>query len=275
MKEKLRYSDYFKFLSKFSTMSIVIPSIVVFAVAGMRDSAYSPYFEEELGLSTETIGYIFIANSVSYFITGPTVGVLVEMGYGSFVGLFSVLAAPFLVFGLYLPKFFPALRSVLWYLVMLFANGFTIATMLNPTCLVLEKTAIRQGFTNVEQVKMLVASSYNLCTSSGLSFGAFVIGGYINDHIGFYEMSLVFAVLLFLTSIWYTIFLVKNNLVGKVFYDSNANQSSAELNDIRMQTKTAGEVSSVESGTCIDDVKTSSIASMFISSMTRTQAIAP
>ena len=66
-------------------MSVVIPSSTLFFTSGLRDSAYALYFEKELGLPQETIGYIFIALSISYLLSGPAVGWLVGRGFGAYI----------------------------------------------------------------------------------------------------------------------------------------------------------------------------------------------
>ena len=273
-KAKIRGTDYVRFLSRFSSLSVIIPAATIFCVAGIRDTAYSLYFENNLGLSSETVGYIFIANSASFFITGPIVGVLVEMGLGPYVGLISLTVAPLASFGFFLPKLVPALEQIVWGLLILFANGFTLATLMNPMYLVLEKVAIKQGYTNMQQIKTIVASSYNLIASGGRTFGSFVIGGYLNDQIGFYNMSITYAVLLTATWLWFLLFMIKNRFIRRMYYDKNFGASDLEdKGKIRLDTTTEGEKSDDSIDADDDKMVTHSIAAMFLSSMSRSDYI--
>ena len=73
----------------------------------------------------------------------------------------------------------------------------------------------------MQQVKALTASSYNLVLASGRTFGAFVIGGYLNDIMGFYYMSLTYTILLTVTGTWHILFLIKSGFVRRVYYDNS------------------------------------------------------
>ena len=266
-KAKMRSTDYFRFLFRFSSISVIIPVATVFCIAGIRDSAYSLYFENTLELSSETIGYIFIANSVSYFVMGPIVGVLVEMGYGPYVGLVSLISAPIFSFGIFLPKLITSLEHIVWGVLILAANGFTAATQMNPMYLILEKVAIKQGYTNQQQIKTIVASCYNLITSVGRTFGSFVIGGYLNDQIGFYNMCLTYTLMLTVTGIWFILFMIKNGFVKRMYYEKGDYE---DLSKIRLDKTTEGEKDfDVSSDTDDDRMVTSSVASMLLSSMNR------
>ncbi len=219
-KSKVKGSDYINFLIYLPTLSTVVPAAGIFCLAGVRDTAYALYFEETLGLDSEAIGYIFLASAIAYFLTGPVMGVLVELGMGTFASLIAQLTAPIFVLGFYLPKLVPALEVVPWGLTIMFFNGFSLATLMNPSYLVLEKSAIRKGYSNMQQIKTLVASSFNLTAASGRTIGAFVIGGYLNDHIGFYNMCLCYGILLVLLATWHVTFLFKFGLVKRTYYDT-------------------------------------------------------
>ena len=228
-KSKVQASDYIIFITKPSTLSVAIPAATIFCIYGVRDSAYSLYFENTLGLTSESVGYIFTANSVAYFLAGPIVGVLVEFGFGGYIVMITQFIAPMISLGFFLPKIFPVLESVYWGVSFLFGTGFVIALMMNPTYLVFEKVALRQGLTNMQQIKTIAASCYNLQSSFGRTFGSFVIGGYLNEQIGFYYMSLAYAVMLAVTGLWYVAFLWKNGLIRRLYYHAKHADGNSEL----------------------------------------------
>ena len=274
-KAKIRGSDYFRFLSRFSSISVIIPVATIFCVAGIRDTAYSLYFENTLHLSSEVVGYIFIANSVSYFITGPVVGLLVELGFGPYVAVISLIVAPVISFGFFLPNLIPTFEHIIWGALILFANGFTLATQMNPMYLILEKVAIKQGYTNQQQIKTIVASCYNLIASGGRTFGSFVIGGYLNDQIGFYNMCLTYTLMLTATGIWFILFMINNGFFRRMYYDKNFGQDLEDKGKIRLDTTTEGEKSDEGFHDTDDDDKmvTNSVAALFLSSMSRSEYI--
>ena len=144
-KAKIHSSDYIRYLSRFSTISVLVPTAGLFCLAGIRDTAYSLYFEDVLGVDSTVVGYVFLGNSVAFLLTGPVVGVLVEMGFGTYVGLFSQVFTPLMAFAFFLPKLLPKLENVAWAVIVLSTNGFSTASIMNPAYLVLEKVAIRQG----------------------------------------------------------------------------------------------------------------------------------
>ena len=61
---------YLKFFVTFSTMSVVIPSLVVFLMSGFRDAAYSLHFHEAIGIDLGSMGYVFASNALAATITG-------------------------------------------------------------------------------------------------------------------------------------------------------------------------------------------------------------
>ena len=273
---KMRASECIRFLIRPSSLSVLIPSALIFSVGGIRDSACSIYFEDVLGVDEVTVGYIFIANSAAYFLTGPVVGVLVEMGFGPFIALTSQLMLPLISIGFVIPMLVPALEIIPWATFILFGNGFLTATMMNPTYLLLEKVALMQGLTSMHTVKTIVASTYNMMTSSGGTFGAFAIGGFLNDKVGFYNMYLIFTGLVTVTATWNTCFLFKNNLVRRMFYDLpiEVQESIGSEHQNEMRLEASLSESKMQSG-ILDDAEnliataTPSIASMFVASMSR------
>ena len=61
---------YLKFLAKFSTMSVVIPSSVVFFMSGFRNAAFSLHFQEAIGIDIGSMGFVFVSNAITAGITG-------------------------------------------------------------------------------------------------------------------------------------------------------------------------------------------------------------
>ena len=230
-KSKFRASSYIKFIFKFSTMSVVIPGAAITCISGVRDTAYSLYFTDVLGIDSETVGYLFIANSVAFLLTCPLVGLVVELGFGPFLIVFCQLTVPLNALGFFLPKYFPKLQSIPWSLTLLFLNGFFAASMMNPIYLILEKVALKEGLRDRNQIKTIVASTFNLIYCVGLTIGSFLIGGYLNDQVGFYYMSLSYTGLLTITAIWHLAFLYQNNFIRRLFYDTHFESDDIEFED--------------------------------------------
>ena len=268
-KSKIKGSDYVRFLVKPSTLSAVIPAAAIFCIVGVRDSACALYFENVLGLDNVTVGYVFIANSVAYFITCPLVGILVELGFGTYAEVVFQISAPIISFGFFLPKIVPALESVPWGIVILFGNGCAVASVMNPTYLILEKVAIKQGVTDQQQIKTMAASCYNMITSSGGTFGSFVVGGYLNDQVGFYWMYLAFTGFLTVTSTWHVIFLFKSKLVRRVYYDPKIGAETKDKSVVLTYKATDSQVEIVT-----DDARRKpKVSELLVMSMSRSQCL--
>ncbi|XP_075253250.1 MFS-type transporter SLC18B1-like [Convolutriloba macropyga] len=61
-KSKVRSSDYVRFLGKFSTLSVVIPTATLYFIPGIRDTAYSLYFENVLAVDSKKGIYSLMQN---------------------------------------------------------------------------------------------------------------------------------------------------------------------------------------------------------------------
>ena len=276
-KAKPRNSEYFRFLAKFSALSVVIPSAMIFSMSGIRDSAYSLYFENVLNIDSKTVGFIFLSNSVGQVLTGPAVGVFVEIGYGAYVEAFVQIMGPIVAFSFFIPKFLPALECVSWGTFMLFANGCEVASIMT-TYLILEKVALKQGLTNMQQIKTIVASSYNLIMSGGRMFGSFVVGGFINDKVGFYDMCLVYGIILCVSAVWHISFLFKVGFIRKLFYNNEVDVKFIEdKGKVGLSTSTGRKNTEYEDDSSdenVDDdimVWKASISTMLLTSMSRSQ----
>ena len=171
-------------------------------------------------MSEETSSLLFTVMTIAYVIESPIVGVLVEYGYGAYLACGSVMTAPLFVFGFFVPKIIPALETVPWIVLVLFLNGSTIGLIYNPSYMLLEKVAVLEGFTNMQQTKAMAASAFNLNAAAGRSIGSFLLGGLLNDHVGFYYMILVYSILLTIGAVWYTLYLFSKNLIRRLYYDA-------------------------------------------------------
>ena len=140
-------SDYLRYLFHWSALSEIIPLATLLCIPAIRDTAYALYLENTLGLEHTKIGYIFMLNSADVFVSGPIIGFLVGLGFGSIIAVifqgFTLLVA----FALYLPHLVPQLETVAWCAVILACNGMTLSSTMNPGFLLMEKIAIRQGYT--------------------------------------------------------------------------------------------------------------------------------
>ena len=143
---KFRPSDYIRYLCRFSTLSEIVPTAALFCIPGIRDSAYSLFFEDVIGVDKTKVGYLFMFNSADVFISGPIIGFLVEKGMGTIIGVASQIFTLLVAFALYLPHLVPGLETVAWCAMILACNGLIMSSTLNPGYLILEKIAIRQGF---------------------------------------------------------------------------------------------------------------------------------
>ena len=126
--------------------------------------------------------------------------------------------APISTFMLYMPSFLPALETLAWALAVLSLNGITMATLFNPSYLILEKVAVNQGYMDSQQRKTIAASCFNVIAASGRTIGSYFFGGFLNDNIGFYNTCLIYACMLVVTGIWNLLFLFSNGLMGRIYY---------------------------------------------------------
>ena len=162
--QKIKQSDYFRYITRPGVIAVGLPPLVLFGIAGFRDSAYSLYFIDNLGMDEESVGYIFMSLSVAYVIGGPVYGYLVERGYGAFIAITVITTSPISLFLFFLPKLVSVLENIPYTVMILFFNGCTLAGLFNPSYLLLEKVAYRYGYTNRSQVKTMVATAFNLVT---------------------------------------------------------------------------------------------------------------
>ena len=263
-KTKIKSSDYINFLLRFGTLSVLVPTLIIFAIPGVRDSSYSRYFQDYLGMSEETASLFFTVMTIGYLVESPIVGVLVEFGYGAYLAIGSVITAPLFVFGFFVPKIIHPLECVPWIVFVLFFNGSTIGLIYNPSYMLLEKVAVSEGFTNMVQTKAMAASAFNLNAAAGRSIGSFLLGGLLNDHVGFYYMILVYSILLTIGAIWYVLFLFSRNLVRRLYYD--AASGDIDLNDISPEAEESGETQEIER-------EERTISNSFLSSMGRSDSV--
>ncbi|XP_063719512.1 MFS-type transporter SLC18B1-like isoform X2 [Symsagittifera roscoffensis] len=215
---KVDNTDYFQFFFNFSTLSVLIPTSCLFFTSGLRDTAYALYFQKTLELKTTTIGYFFIAPSVSYILSGPIIGALVGKGYSGFISAGVNFLGLLTTCMLFVPRFIPAFENIPWAAMVLLLNGLMFSAIFNPTYLILEKVACNQGFSDSQQRKTLAASSFNLIAASGRTIGAYGLGGFINDYLGFYNTYFIYGAILAITSLWSFTFLLRGKFLQPIYY---------------------------------------------------------
>ena len=145
---------------------------------------------------------------------------------------------------LYLPDLFPSLQSI-WFISAIFIlAGFFAAGAFVPAYLVFEKISQINGFTNLSQVKLLVATWCNNLYAIGALIGSLLLSGPVYEGYGFNFTSLVIALIMFLCTVL-CIFCVYNmGLFKRIFYledeedmsSDDVMQSSSNQNADDLQT---------------------------------------
>ncbi|XP_063714068.1 MFS-type transporter SLC18B1-like isoform X1 [Symsagittifera roscoffensis] len=213
---------YLKFLAKFSTMSVVIPSSVVFFMSGFRNAAFSLHFQEAIGIDIGSMGFVFVSNAITAGITGAVVATLVERGFGTFVMISSQVLIVATAFAMFLPHFVPQMESTIWAVIILAINGISVDGMMNPFYLIIQKLAVKDASADsIEQVRTFASVSFSIMMSSGRIFGAIVLGGFVNEQVGFYWTSLIYGAIALCTASWHILFLARASLLGRVYYPTS------------------------------------------------------
>ena len=243
LRPRIKTTEFVRFVIKPKVWCFLIPSLILFSVTGFRDSAFALYFQQTLGVSQDDVGYTFMACSGTFFLAAPFYGMLVEWGYGVHLLIVAQSTAGLGLFLFFLPKYIISLENIYYALIMLGIDGLLCSAVFNPHYLIIEKVAISEGYKNIQDIKTLAASCYNLIASSSRAVGAFVFGGYINEHVGFYNTCLVYAVVLLITGAWQIVYFVQQGLVKKLFYELEVippqpNELSMETNGVTEGDKT-------------------------------------
>ena len=211
---------YLHLLVRFSTISILLPTGVVFLFSGFRDTAYVLHYQEVTGLAANIVGILFVANSLTAAITGFVVGVLTQKGYAISVMILAHVLTPLTTFAMFVPYFLPKIETRGWAVLILVMNGISVDAAVNPSYLLLQKAAIRNGERNIDQVRKFASSSFMIIFCSGRIVGAAIVGGYLNELVGFYFTSLIYTMVAIVTVTWHIVFLVKSGFIGKVYFDT-------------------------------------------------------
>ena len=119
---------------------------------------------------------------------------------------------------LYLPTMIPALQNLPFNITCYFFGGLFAAGSAVPSYLVFEKMAEYNGFTNLVQTKILVATWVNNLFSLGALMGATLLGGPIFEAYGFNVCCLVLSVTTFLFVILSVYVLCRMKLMTKIYY---------------------------------------------------------
>ena len=162
-------------------------------------------------------------------------------GYAVHVMLLTSLGFSFSFSLLYLPDVFPCLQTLYFISAIFVLSGFFAAGAFVPAYLVYEKISQINGFTNLSQIKLLVATWCNNLYAIGALIGSLALSGPVYEAYGFNFTSLVISIVMLLCTIL-CIFCVHNmGLFKLIFYlddedslsndvmQSSSNQDADEL----------------------------------------------
>ena len=213
--------EYLMFLVSFPALSVFVPTIVVTLMSGFRDSAYALHYHEVTGLAYQKIGLLFVVNALAATITLSVVGVLTQKGFGPSIMIIAQCLTPLTTFAMFLPYILPEIETKGWAILTLATNGVSVDAAINPSYLLLQKAAIKNGVQNIDQVRKYSSSCFMIILSMGRILGAALIGGYLNELVGFYFTSLIYTSVAMVTVTWHIVFLVRSGLIGKVYFDTD------------------------------------------------------
>ena len=128
---------------------------------------------------------------------------------------------PLTTFAMFLPYILPEIETKGWAILTLATNGVSVDAAINPSYLLLQKAAIKNGVQNIDQVRKYSSSCFMIILSMGRILGAALIGGYLNELVGFYFTSLIYTSVAMVTVTWHIVFLVRSGLIGKVYFDTD------------------------------------------------------
>ena len=227
---------YLHLLVRFSTISVLLSTSVVFHFSGFRDAAYVLHYQEVTGLAANTVGILFVANSLTAAITGIVVGVLTQKGYAISVMILAHVLTPLTTFVMFVPYFLPKIETGGWAVLILpslrqIMNEISVDAAAKTSNLLLQKAAIRNGERNIDQVRKFASSSFMIILCSGRIVGAAIVGGYLNELVGFYFTSLIYTMVAIVTVTWHIVFLVKSGFIGKFYFDTEEDIAEDIAND--------------------------------------------
>ena len=228
--------NYFQFFKQWSSIAVILPLAGVYSICGVRDSAYTLYLKTFLQLDEITIGYVFLQHGLAVILTEPFVGFGVQNGFGSYISVANQFFAVLLIFAFFMPKCFQSFGSIYWSSSIFIALGVPLSTVTNLIYLLLENLAIQQGYELLD-AQVIAATGFILVLTTGGSFGSLFIGDCFYEVFGFYNMTLFYATVLFILSVWHTVFLVQNGFMRKIFHNSKNKIAEQEENPFQKQTK--------------------------------------
>ena len=217
-KTKISNTEFLRFFVKPRILLFIIPEMMLFSTMGFRDSSFSTYLQQNLGVSKNNTGYAFLPFSVAYVLAAPVFGFLVRHGFGIFLLISGQIFVSVALFCFYLPNLASSLEDLAFVLPMLFVFGVSVSSIFNPHYLLVEQIALKEGFKNPGEIKTLGASCYNLMAASSRAMGAFVFGGYINDEFQFYNTCLIYSCILAGMATWQIAYLYFECYIRKIYY---------------------------------------------------------
>ncbi|XP_075260630.1 MFS-type transporter SLC18B1-like isoform X2 [Convolutriloba macropyga] len=222
---------YFKFITTKTLLCLSVPVIALFAIAGFKDVAYSPYFEESVGVRSDLIGYVFMAISATYLTCSPIWGMAIQKGYVGVALTFAFCSGSVGMFLFYLPLVAPGLVNLYYSLAVLLLNGLMLSALFGSCYLVFEKIAERNGFRDMETNKLMVASWYSTVRSSGRITGSFLVGGVILQGLEFHYTCLFYSIFIAIGACIAVFILYNNGFYKKVFYTIRNEDYEMQMSD--------------------------------------------
>ena len=119
---------------------------------------------------------------------------------------------------LFLPEIYPSLQNVIYITTCFTIAGLFSAGAIVSSYLIFEKIATINGFTNLDQTKILVATWANNLFSMGALFGSIVLTGHVFDKYGFNFSCLLISVAMFIFLIASLYPAYQMKMLGKLFY---------------------------------------------------------
>ena len=196
----------------------LIPEFFLFSSMGYRGAVLTVYLEQNLNVTQNYLGYMFVPFSLAFVLAAPVFGYITKLGLGSFLLVAGEVSAGLIWFLLFLPKVITSLENIYWVLSLQFLCGIALSAILNPHFLLVEKIAIKEGIKNPVEFKTLSTLCFTFILSTSTSVGAFLFGGYIYDAIGFYYTSMIYGIILTLMAAWEFIYLWREGFLKKLNY---------------------------------------------------------
>ena len=215
---KISNAEFLRFFIKPRVLLFIIPELMLFSTTGFRDSTFSTYLQQHLGVSKDNTGYAFLPCSGAFVLAAPVCGILVTHGFGVFLFISGQIIMAIILFCFYLPDLVTSIENLYFVLPILFVFGICLSSTFNPHYLIVEQIALKEKFKNQGEIKTLGASCYNLMAASSHALGAFVFGGYLYDKYEFYTTCFIYSCILAVMAIWQIVYLTHERYIKKIYY---------------------------------------------------------